>query len=416
VNRFFKYSLITLFGLTLLHSPTLYAQEDYPEEANVEGQGSAEIRRGITMGSRDGKSRSQRYLESRLKKIEPDLLGDPDRLQTYVHFFERELMNDTNMFLFDMDVSYDENTRTFKVDGMVEYPQTKETFETMLLVLGFEKVESNIEVLPEDGNIGDNILGVVTTSNTLVYNSAVEPRETLTDGVMGDVFFLLKEIDGHYLAHAPEGYICYIDKNSVSPMTPDEYLKKYNTVKFLVQRPFAHEDMIIPPGATLRVNDVDGQTLTVASPDGTEMEVDQDFGKVIHPSPAKSAIEAVDTAREFLGSDYVWGGKTVSGVDCSGLVQASYRAHGVNLPRDTYMQAYVGRLSATRYSRDLLKPGDLLFFIGSVGKINHTAIYVGNDQYIEASGDVHYTSFNPEHENYSASKARRFCFAKRLYN
>jgi hypothetical protein len=72
----------------------------------------------------------------------------------------------------------------------------------------------------------------------------------------------------------------------------------------------------------------------------------------------------------FLGSPYQWGGVTPWGVDCSGLVQTTFAARGLALPRDSAQQARHG----TSVSLDAIRPGDLLFFRSESGaRITHVA-------------------------------------------
>jgi cell wall-associated NlpC family hydrolase len=101
-------------------------------------------------------------------------------------------------------------------------------------------------------------------------------------------------------------------------------------------------------------------------------------------------------------------------VDCSGLVQTAFASQGIHLPRDAEQQAIVGKLVATRWHRDGLRRGDVLFFMGRRGAVSHTAIYLGDDQYIEASGSVKVSSFRAEDDGYSRSRDDNFCFAKRI--
>src|SRR5690606_38963452 len=121
--------------------------------------------------------------------------------------------------------------------------------------------------------------------------------------------------------------------------------------------------------------------------------------------PGVRVLDALESAEMKLGTKYVWGGKTSEGVDCSGLIQSSWKAQGINLPRDAYMQAYVGNLVATRWYPQGMKLGDLMFFLGGNGKISHVAMHIKDGDYIESSGQVKYASINPESPIYDARRA-----------
>ncbi|MEU1000537.1 C40 family peptidase [Streptomyces tibetensis] len=100
-------------------------------------------------------------------------------------------------------------------------------------------------------------------------------------------------------------------------------------------------------------------------------------GSASSQAPGSRAAAAVSYAQQKLGSPYVWGATGPNAFDCSGLVQAAYRAAGVSLPRTTYSQIAAGR----RVSRSELLPGDLVFFYAG---ISHVGIYVGNGRMIHA--------------------------------
>ncbi len=90
---------------------------------------------------------------------------------------------------------------------------------------------------------------------------------------------------------------------------------------------------------------------------------------------SSAATTAVDWALAQVGTPYVWGGETPGvGFDCSGLVQAAYRAAGVSLPRVAQAQFDAGPHLPPGSP---LAPGDLVFFGESDSTVGHVGLYVG---------------------------------------
>ena len=91
---------------------------------------------------------------------------------------------------------------------------------------------------------------------------------------------------------------------------------------------------------------------------------------------------AVDWALAQVGTPYIWGGETSGvGFDCSGLVQAAYKASGITLPRVAQDQYDATTKLAPD---DPLEPGDLVFFGGGPADVTHVGIYVGQGQMVDA--------------------------------
>ena len=101
--------------------------------------------------------------------------------------------------------------------------------------------------------------------------------------------------------------------------------------------------------------------------------------------PKKSKKDLKDTAYLFLNTPYLWGGKTLLGIDCSGFTQMVYKINGIKLSRDASKQALEGQtLSFIEES----EAGDLAFFDNTEGEIVHVGLLLKNHHIIHAAGTV----------------------------
>ena len=113
----------------------------------------------------------------------------------------------------------------------------------------------------------------------------------------------------------------------------------------------------------------------------------------------------VSTALRFTGIPYLWGGNSVKGFDCSGLVGLSFFLNGVLLPRNASQQARLGNeLDVSRVPEgdfSALAPGDLLFFGDrETGRVTHVALYLGEGRIIHSSQVVRVNSLLPAEPDY----------------
>ncbi|MDN6029012.1 MAG: C40 family peptidase [Lactobacillus sp.] len=104
--------------------------------------------------------------------------------------------------------------------------------------------------------------------------------------------------------------------------------------------------------------------------------------RVTNSATARNNV--VRIAEQQVGRRYVWGGRSTSGFDCSGLTQYVYQyAAGINITGTTYTQVKKGYTVNVKNVDDL-QAGDLLFW-GNPASPYHVAVYIGNGRYVAAA-------------------------------
>lgn len=140
------------------------------------------------------------------------------------------------------------------------------------------------------------------------------------------------------------------------------------------------------------VDEEDGSTKDKAyiSTRDNNVEVRYALNEAIKFSPQEVAAnnaasrrsQIVNYALQFVGNPYVWGGTSLTkGADCSGFTMKVMEHFGVSLPHYSGSQAKMGKAVTSGNMR----PGDLIFYAGSGGKINHVSMYIGNGQVVHAA-------------------------------
>lgn len=141
----------------------------------------------------------------------------------------------------------------------------------------------------------------------------------------------------------------------------------------------------------------DGYWSKVELPDGTFGWVRTNTVKKIVKLPLSEENiireNLVNTAKEYIGTQYRWGGKSSRGIDCSGFCSMVYMENGFIIYRDAELKEEYMKSIAFKD----IKNGDLIFFPG------HVAMYIGKGKYIHSNGKyggVSINSFNEKDEDY----------------
>ena len=154
-------------------------------------------------------------------------------------------------------------------------------------------------------------------------------------------------------------------------------------------------------------------------------------------NPKPSEKDIINTAKQFQGTPYLWGGASSKGLDCSGLVRLSWFMNGYLLPRNASQQVHLGREIIVEADHGIgkdseqfhdemqkrilnLKPGDLVFFGNPETRwkkevITHVGIYIGDGEIIHASHMIRINSLIPGSRNYYEN-SHRLLKARRLFD
>lgn len=253
--------------------------------------------------------------------------------------------------------------------------------------------------------------GLVRLAVAPLRAQATHSSEMETQALMGTPVRLL-ETDGDWTrCELPDGYVAYIHNTAVVA-TDSAVMTQWRVSPRLICTS-AYETHVFsrPDAASLPVSDFslgciaegvksDSAFTAVILPDGragwVETAAVEPFeSHMKRPFDPERVIQLADA---LTGSSYLWGGRSVKGVDCSGLTQLCYFDCGILLPRNASAQALAGERV------DEPERGDLLFFENEEGRVTHVAIYDAASIYIHSSGLVHRSSMDPSHPLYNGRR------------
>ncbi|MEP6261246.1 MAG: SH3 domain-containing protein [Gillisia sp.] len=348
--------------------------------------------------------------------------------EEHIKAIKSEYAPDGRVALFDVESTNYNGTYILK--GESNLPEAVSALEQKLQSQNIRFTDS-IKMLPS-AEMEGNTEGVIKISVANLRSKPSHSAELVTQAILGTPVKVYKKEGGWYYIQTPEGYLAWVDYGGVTPFSKNDLStwKAADKVIYLKTYGFAYE------GASSEsqvVSDlVAGNILELAGEENGFYKVKYPHGKVgfieqSHAQPYEQWLTGlqptgetlIETSKTLMGIPYLWGGTSAKGVDCSGYTKTIFFLNGIILPRDASQQIHTGvEVDSTRNFENLI-PGDLLFFgrkatATSSERVIHVGMWIGDNKFIHAMGDVHISNMDPNAEDFDEYNYNRYLRTKRV--
>ncbi len=294
----------------------------------------------------------------------------------------------------------------------------------------FPTIKVEIELLPSEEK--DRVVNaIITNSVATIRGEGKHSAEIVTQLLMGTPVKILKDEGSWILVQTPNRYIGWAYAYELQKLTSDEInaYKQSEKKIYASQSGFSYSEANIESrvvsdlalGCMFSVIDSVGDFYKVQYADKRNAFVKKNETISVKAWLKREPIaeNLIKTAEKFMGLPYLWGGTSSKAIDCSGFSSSIYFMHGILLQRDASQQTHYGKLVDTHKDFTQLQAGDLVFFGRQATdslpeKVTHVGMYIGDTEFIHASGKVRINSFDASRTNYGEDYVKSFIRARRI--
>ncbi|MGB5497525.1 MAG: C40 family peptidase [Maribacter sp.] len=358
---------------------------------------------------------------------------DPNRPEEPINIklaeIKAEYAPDKRVALFE--VTAIKNTNEYILKGETNLPKAVKALKARLANDSIAFVDS-IQVLPAD-YLGKKTKAIINISVANLRSNPSHSSELATQSTLGTIVKVYKKEDDWYYVQTPDQYLAWVDAGGIA-LADEQKAENWNgDEKIIYTQTYGHA-YLGPDENTSIVSDLTaGNLLTILKyadnnyivrfPDGRNAYVRKNEAEpydawLKNLNPTNETL--VSEGKALMGVPYLWGGTSTKGVDCSGFTKTIYFLNGMVIPRDASQQVHTGKFIDSTKSFQNLVEGDLLFFgrkatDTTAEKVVHVGMWIGDNEFIHASGRVKISSVEKTSKNYDEYNLNRYLRTKRIF-